>query len=77
MADICDLAQERMEQEEALQAKSRASAIISRVAVYDADSGEQVCEDCYGSIHPERIRLGYTNCIDCQTELENKGKTYG
>ncbi len=75
MADICDLAQERMEQEEALRAKHREMQASTKQPVYDED-GEQVCEDCYGQIHPERIKIGYTNCIECQTQLELGNKLY-
>ena len=31
-----------------------------------------------GELIPEKRRLaGYTNCVDCQTELENFKKRYG
>jgi ribosomal protein L37AE/L43A len=30
------------------------------------------CPDCDEVVHPERIALGYFNCVDCQATLEKR-----
>ena len=69
MADIADIANDRVEQ---LQAEALKRQVGKSAPEMHPDFNGMDCVDCAEPVQPARLTLGRVRCVQCQRALESR-----